>query len=59
VAGPTHLRLKTGKKVTVARHEGGILVVKNMRGRVIGSYGPEDMGKFYKRYKSLLAGKRR
>lgn len=56
-AKPTHIRLKTGQKVNVTRHQGNVLVVKNMKGKVLGSYDPATMDKFSKRYKSLL-GKR-
>jgi len=54
---PTHLRLKTNKQVYVERHEGGVVVVTNKKGKVVGSYRREDMGKFHKRYKSLVAKK--
>lgn len=56
---PTHLRLKTGEKVFVERFQGNIVVVKNMSGRVLGSYEPTDMPKFAKRYKSLVANKQK
>jgi len=53
----THIRLKNKVKVEVERFEGGTLVVKNMRGKVLGSYGPKDMKKFHARYESLVARK--
>lgn len=56
---PTHLRLKTNEKVFVERFQGNVIVVKNTSGRVLGSYGPDDMPKFAKRYKSLVANKQR
>ncbi len=49
----THLRLKNKKKVNVERHEGGVLVVRNLHGKVIGTYERKYMGKFNKRYRSL------
>lgn len=54
---PTHIRLKTGQKVFVTRHMGNVLVVKNLKGKVLGSYEPATMGTFNKRYKSLLGKK--
>ena len=54
---PTHVRLKTGKKVYVERHEGGVIVVKGKNGQIHGSYMRTEMTKFYKRYKSLVAKK--
>lgn len=55
MAKATHERLKNNVKVNVERHEGGILVVRNMRGKFIGSYERKDMKKFHERYKSLVA----
>lgn len=55
----THIRLKNKVKVRVERYEGGTLVVRNMRGKVLGSYESTDMKKFQERYKSLLANKHR
>ena len=55
---PTHIRKKTGNKVYVERYEGGIIVVKSMRGKVIGSYERDQMSLFYKRYESIKVGKR-
>ena len=55
----THMRIKNKVKVNVERFEGGTLVVKNMRGKVLGSYGPKEMKKFQQRYDSLLARKQR
>ncbi len=52
---PTHMRRRTKTKVTVERFEGGIIVVKNMKGKVLSSYDRESMAKFYSRYKSLVA----
>jgi len=59
MAKPTHKRLKNGVKVVVERYEGNILVVRNKRGKVLGSYGPEPerLALFRKRYLSLRAGK--
>lgn len=54
---PTHVRLKTGEKVYIERHQGNVIVVKSMKGKVFGSYEQKDMGKFQKRYKSLVAKK--
>lgn len=48
----THIRLKSGSKVNVERIQ-GTLVVRSMKGAVIGSYGPDDMAKFHKRYQTL------
>lgn len=53
------MRIKNKVKVNVERFEGGTLVVKNMRGKVLGSYGPKEMKKFQQRYDSLLARKQR
>ncbi len=53
------MRLKNKMKVNVERFEGGTLVVKNMRGKVLGSYGLKDMKKFHGRYKSLVAKKQK
>ena len=50
---PTHVRLKTGKKVIVERHDGNILVVKATNGKFIYSYDLSSMDKFRRRYKSL------
>ena len=52
-AKPTHIRNKTGEEVFVERHQGGVMVVKNLHGKVLGSYEIADMPKFVKRYKSL------
>ena len=55
----THIRLKNNVKVNVERFEGNILVVRNMKGKVIGSYEPTTMKNFYNRYMSILTkGKR-
>lgn len=48
----THTRNKTKESVIVTR-EYNIVVVRNMRGKVIGSYEPVDMAKFYKRYTKI------
>lgn len=53
----THIRLKNKAKVYVERFEGGVLVVRNMKGKVLGSYERKDMAKFSKRYRSLIAKK--
>ena len=52
---PTHIRKKSGKKVYVIRHEGGVIVVKGKNGKVHGTYQRDEMAKFHKRYKSLVA----
>ena len=52
----THIRKKNNVKVFVERYEGNVLVVKNMRGKVLGSYGPmqdNPMKKFYERYEPV------
>ncbi len=49
----THMRIRNKVKVNVERHEGGTLVVRNMRGKVLGSYTREQLQTFNKRYKSL------
>lgn len=54
---PTHKSRKTGKPVVVERFEGGILVVKNTKGKVLGSYKRTEMKKFNGRYESLRANK--
>jgi len=51
----THIRIKTKTKVVVDRFEGGVLVVKNLKGKILGSYEQKDMPTFTKRYKSLRA----
>lgn len=48
----THIRLKTGEKVGVTR-EYDILIVKNLRGKVLGSYERTEMATFYKRYEKI------
>lgn len=53
---PTHIRIKTGEKVFVTRHH-DVVVVKNTKGKVLGSYERKDMAKFQKRYKSMVARK--
>lgn len=52
-AKPTHIRNKTGEEVFVERHQGGVMVVRNKHGKVLGSYELSEMPKFVKRYKSL------
>jgi len=52
----THIRKKNKAKVFVERYEGNVLVVKNMRGKVLGSYGPmqeHEMKKFFERYEPI------
>ena len=49
----THKRLKTGEQVIVTR-EYDIVVVRNLRGTVIGSYAPTEMAKFHKRYEKIV-----
>jgi len=52
----THIRKKNNVKVIVERYEGNILVVKNMKGKVLGSYGPDQMHpmkKFFERYEPV------
>jgi len=59
---PTHVRIKTETKVNVERYEGGVLVVRNLKGKILGSYEREQMKKFHERYRSLAVargGKRR
>lgn len=51
-AGATHIRLKTGEQVIVSR-EYNIVIVRSLRGAVLGSYEPKDMGKFQKRYQRI------
>jgi len=49
----THIRKKNNVKVAVERFEGNILVVRNLRGKVLGSYGKDqqfEMKKFFERY---------
>lgn len=55
----THIRLKNKVKVQVERYEGGTIVVRNMKGKVLGSYERTQMNKFHERYKSLVANKTR
>ncbi len=50
---PTHIRLKTNTKVFVERFEGNVIVVKNLKDNVVGSYEGHEMGKFHKRYKPI------
>jgi len=50
---PTHIRIKTQTKVMVERFEGNVLVVKNMQGKILGSYDRTAMDKFNDRYKTL------
>lgn len=54
----THKRVKTGEKVIVTR-EYDILIVRNMRGKVLGSYDGTQVATFHKRYKKLEAVKGR
>jgi len=52
----THIRRKNKVKVAVERFEGNVLVVRNLKGKVLGSYGPDqefEMKKFYQRYESI------
>lgn len=51
----THKSNKTGNPVIVEKYEGGILVVKTMSGKVLGSYERTEMQKFYKKYTSTRA----
>lgn len=51
----THIRIKTKTKVVVERFEGNVLVVKNMKGKILGSYDRGTMSKFTERYKSMRA----
>ena len=60
----THIRMKTNTKVFVERHEGNILVVRNLKGKILGSYTKQQMKHFNERYASLAVagsprGKRR
>lgn len=48
----THQRLKTGEQVVVTR-EYDILIVRNLRGKVIGSYERTEMATFHKRYTKI------
>lgn len=57
MAQATHIRLKNKVKVYVERFEGGTLVVRNMRGKVLGTYEKTEMNKFQQRYESLRARK--
>jgi len=59
MAKATHIRLKNKVKVHVERFEGGILVVRNMRGKFIGTYEKNQTGLFQKRYRSLAVKKKR
>ena len=52
---PTHVRLRTGSKVIVSR-EYDVVIVRSLKGKVLGSYAKKDMGTFNQRYKSLNAG---
>lgn len=54
-ARATHKSIKTGNFVVVESYEGGILVVKNMKGKVLGSYNRIDMKSFYAKYVSTRA----
>ncbi len=49
---PTHLRVKSGKKVFVER-VAKILVVRSLTKKVLGSYTHDQMALFHKRYKPL------
>jgi len=49
----THTRIKTKTKVIVERFEGNVLVVKNLKGKILGSYDRTSMDKFNDRYKTL------
>lgn len=57
MAKPTHRSKKTGREVLVDRLEGNTIVVKNKRGKFLGSYTKSEMKKFNDRYESLRAGK--
>lgn len=50
--GATHIRNKTGEKVIVTR-EYNIIIVRSLRGKVLGSYEPTEMGTFHKRYEKI------
>lgn len=49
----THKSKKTGNKVFVERFEGNIIVVKSVKGKVLGSYNKSQMAKFNEKYESL------
>lgn len=51
-ASATHKRLKTGEQVIVSR-EYDIVIVRNLRGKVLGSYERTKMATFYKRYEKI------
>lgn len=53
MAKATHIRKKTKTKVVVERFEGGVLVVKSMAGKILGSYDHKSMAKFNDRYTTL------
>lgn len=48
----THKRLKTGEQVIVTR-EYDIIVVRSLRGKVLGSYERTQMATFHKRYEKI------
>jgi len=50
VKKPTHKSKKTGKKVFVERIEGNLIVVRSMKGKVLGAYEKKDMSRFNDRY---------
>ena len=55
----THVRIATKTKVSVERHEGHILVVRNMKGKILGSYTKAEMKTFNERYSSLAVQRKR
>ncbi len=48
----THIRLKTGNKVYVERQYNTV-IVRSRKGKVLGSYQPDEMADFHKRYKKI------
>lgn len=56
-AQTTHIRIKDKLEVIVERFEGGIFVVRNLKGKALASYQKSEMAIFNKRYKSIRANR--
>lgn len=52
----SHVCKQTGQKVTVTRLN-QLVVVKSETGKNLETYTPDDMAKFYDKYRSLTANK--